>query len=469
MRRGNAPRLAGWGRLSVPGREVRSEDLRTLTEGAVLTRGLGRSYGDSALPPPGVLEVAGSALADRILAFGPGFDSGSDPGPDPDGGLLRAEAGLSLATLNRVLLHRGWFVPVTPGTQHVTLGGMVAADVHGKNHHRSGTIGRHVVRLRMALGSGEVVECSREEEPELFRATLGGMGLTGHVLEVELRMDRIPSPWIVAESLPVPDVGVFVEALKASGRDWPFTVGWIDCLSPGRGGRPPGRGILHRGRWAEPEEAPEGALRPPPGAAARLAVPFELPAWILNRWSVRAFNAVSYHRARLWRGGRRRGVVHPQAFFYPLDAIREWNLLYGRSGFTQYQCVLPEEAPGGPAAAAGRFLDVLVERGGASFLCVIKDCGPEGEGVLSFPRRGISIAVDLPVRRGIQALVDALNDRVLAEGGRIYLAKDAFTRRDHFRAMEGDRLDELARIRARYDPEHRLRSAQSVRLLGDSA
>lgn len=467
MTRRDGPRLSGWGRLSVPGREIRSEDLRAVTRGAVLTRGLGRSYGDSALPPSGIREVAGSVLADRILSFDPGSDPGSDSRSDRDGGHLRAEAGLSLATLNRVLLPRGWFVPVTPGTQHVTLGGTVAADVHGKNHHRAGTIGRHVMRLRMRLGCGEVVECSREEEPELFRATLGGMGLTGHVLEVELRMDRVPSPWIVAESLPVPDVGAFVEALKASGRAWPFTVGWIDCLSPGRGGRPPGRGILHRGRWAEPDEAPDRPLRPPPGAPPRLFVPFELPGWVLNRWSVQAFNAASYHRARLWRGGVRRGVAHSQAFFYPLDAIRDWNRLYGRRGFTQYQCVLPEEAPGGPAAAAERFLDVLVERGGASFLCVIKDCGPEGEGVLSFPRPGISIAVDLPVRRGIQGLVDALNERVLAEGGRIYLAKDAFTRAEHFRAMEGPRLDELARIRERYDPDRRLRSAQSVRLLGD--
>jgi FAD/FMN-containing dehydrogenase len=435
-----------------------------MTAGAVLTRGLGRSYGDSALPPPGVTEVAGSALADRIL----GFDSAT--------GLLLAEAGLSLAELHRLLLLRGWSVPVSPGTKFVTLGGMVAADVHGKNHHRDGTIGRHVTRLLVRLASGEVVECSRAAEPELFRATLGGMGLTGHVLEVELRMARIPSPWLLAESFPVPDVAAFVGALKASGRDWPFTVGWIDCLH--RGGRRSGlgRGVLHRGRWALPEEVAAAGRRPGravgrgggPAAGGRLSVPFVVPGWVLNPWSVRAFNALYYGRFRGATAERpRRAVVGPGPFFYPLDAVRHWNRLYGPRGFTQYQCVLPEEAEGGPAAAAERFLDLLSRSRAASFLCVIKDCGPEGEGVLSFPRPGISIAVDLPVRDGTQELVDALDRQVIAEGGRIYLAKDAFTRRESFQAMEGDRLADFARLRAKYDPEGRLASAQSVRLLGD--
>ena len=460
MFRRNEARLSGWGRLSVPGREVRSEDLASVTEGAVLTRGLGRSYGDSALPPPGVREVAGSALADRILGF------------DPETGLLLAEAGLSLAELQRLLLPRGWSVPVSPGTKFVTLGGMVAADVHGKNHHRDGTIGRHVTRLLVCLASGELVECSREEEPELFRATIGGMGLTGHVLEVELRMARIPSPWILAESFPVPDVAAFVEALKASGPDWPFTVGWIDCLH--RGGRRSGlgRGVLHRGRWVRSEESAAADRRPRGGGAAapgrRLSVPFVLPGWVLNPWSVRLFNTLYYRRFAGATAERpRRAVVGPEPFFYPLDAIRHWNRLYGPRGFTQYQCVLPEAAEGGPAAAAGRFLELLSRSRAASFLCVIKDCGPEGEGILSFPLPGISIAVDLPVRDGTQELVDALDRQVIAEGGRIYLAKDAFTRREHFQAMEGDRLADFARLRAKYDPEGRLASAQSVRLLGD--
>lgn len=442
--------LSGWGRLAVPGREAHSEDLERATAGAVLTRGLGRSYGDSSLPPPGLREVVASPRADRILAF------------DPQTGILRAEAGLSLEAIKDVFLPRGWFPPVSPGTQYVTLGGMVAADVHGKNHHVDGTIGRHVERLRMRLAprggdpAGEIVACSRSEYADLFAATLGGMGLTGHILQVELRLERVPSPWIYQESERFADLESLLAALKEASRAWPFTVAWIDALKSGRG---MGRGILIRGRWARPEEAPPE----PPRPKRRLTFPVDLPGWALSRPTVAAFNFLYYHRhpAR-----PRRGVVHPESFFYPLDAIRHWNRMYGRRGFTQYQCVLPEP---GSTERARRFLKLLTGLGGlggASFLCVLKDCGEEGEGLLSFPRRGVSLALDIPVRRRTQELVDRLNERLIEEGGRIYLAKDAFTRREHFRAME-PRLAAFESVRREFDPEGRLRSAQSVRLLGD--
>jgi FAD/FMN-containing dehydrogenase len=425
----------------VPGHEILSEDLERITQGAVLSRGLGRSYGDSSLPPPGVTEVVGTLLADRILAF------------DPATGVLRAEAGFSLRELNRLLMPRGFFTPVSPGTKFVTLGGMVAADVHGKNHHRDGCFGIHVRSLKLRVADGRILECSREHEAELFRATLGGMGLTGHILEVELTLGRIPSPWIVCESERIDDIDAFIAGLKAAGPKWPFTMGWIDCLS---GGRATGRGILMRGRWADPGEAPQRF--PPP--LLRLRVPFVFPEWALSRFSIRLFNEL-YYRAHVWR--QRRRVMHPEPFFYPLDKLLEWNRIYGKRGFTQYQCVLPESAGLG---AARRFLELLSAKGGASFLCVIKDCGAEGEGLLSFPKPGISIALDMPVRDDTPAIVDALNERVIAEGGRIYLAKDTFTRADHFRAME-PRLAEFQRVRRLWDPLCRLKSAQSVRLLGD--
>ena len=400
-----------------------------------------------------------SPLADRILSFAPelmGRAPCSTPRPDC------RSTGSSAPSCSC-----GWFVPVTPGTRFVTLGGMVAADVHGKNHHVAGTIGRHVGALALRLASGEEVACSRDERPDLFRATLGGMGLTGHILEVALRMVRVPSPWIHAESFRCRTWSPSSRRSRSRAGSGRSRSGWIDCLTPGRRGRPPGRGIVNRGRWAEPAEAPAA----PPAFRQALTVPLVAPGWLLNPLTVRAFNALYYHRSRLWPRDAdhrhlRRGVVHPESFFYPLDAIGHWNRLYGPRGFTQYQCVLPEEAAGGPAAAAVRFLEVLTAKGGASFLCVIKDCGEEGEGVLSFPRPGISIAVDLPVRAGTRDLVAALDERVLAEGGRIYLAKEAFTAPERFRAMEGERLDELAAIRRRYDPGGRLESAQSVRLLG---
>jgi decaprenylphospho-beta-D-ribofuranose 2-oxidase len=433
--------ISGWGRVPVPGREVRSEDLEALTRDAVLCRGLGRSYGDSSLPPPSHPVVATTTLADRVLAF------------DPDTGTVRAEAGLSLREINRLFLPRGFYGPITPGTQFITVGGMVAADVHGKNHHRDGCFGAHVTRLRMRVADGRIVECSPDQEAELFRATVGGMGLTGHILEVECRLARIPSPWVITESERIHDIDRFIDGLKEAGARWPYTMGWIDCLS--RGPRM-GRGILMKGRWAEPHEAPPGV----PAPRRRPALPFVLPGWVVNRWSVRAFNAAFYRRhvPRV-----RRARVDPESFLYPLDAIGHWNRMYGPRGFTQYQCVLPESAGRG---AARRFLELLTGRGGASMLCVIKDCGAEGVGMLSFPRPGISIALDIPIRHDTQALVDALNELVIAEGGRVYLAKDQFTRAEHFRAME-PRLAAWTCVRRKWDPEGRLRSAQSVRLLGD--
>lgn len=426
------PMLSGWGRLQHPGKEVFSEDLRALSENAVLSRGLGRSYGDSALPPPSHLEVATTTLADRILAF------------DDSTGVLRAEAGLSLRELNRILLPRRWFTPVTPGTQFVTLGGMVAADVHGKNHHVEGTFGAHVSSLSLRVAGGQIVACSPSTEPELFWATVGGMGLTGHILEVELGMHAIPSSWIYEERLRLRDVDALVDALKESAAEWPFTVGWLDCLGKGRA-------ILNRGRWATKDEAPESAPRP----LGQISVPFELPNWVLNRWSMRAFNALTYATR-----GKSKGLINPEEFFYPLDKVLHWNRIYGRRGFIQYQCVLSN------ARGASAFLGLLREHRAAAFLCVIKDCAEQGRGMLSFPLPGISIAIDLAVDENTQQLVDRLNEAVIADGGRIYLAKDAFTRAEHFRAME-PRLDTWMKVRKHWDPELRIRSAQSVRVFED--
>jgi decaprenylphospho-beta-D-ribofuranose 2-oxidase len=434
------PTLAGWGNLPVPGREVLSEDLPAITRGAVLSRGLGRSYGDSSLPPPSRREVVGTRLADRILAW------------DPVTGVLRAEAGFSLWDSNRLFMRRGHFIGPTPGTQFVSLGGMVAADVHGKGHHHYGGFGAHVRKLRMRVADGTILECGPGHEPELFWATVGGMGLTGHILEVECQTQAIPTPWIYSESERVDDIDQFIVGLKQASERWPFCVGWIDCLSRGKR---MGRGILDRGRWAEPQEAPH-----PLPFTRRLAVPFDFPGFALSRPTVKAFNFLVYWQH--WRRSRR-GLRHPDSFFYPLDAILHWNRIYGRRGFTQYQCVLPDSA--GPGAAR-RFLEVLTRRGGASFLCVIKDCGAEGQGLLSFLRPGISIALDIPVRDDTQALVDALNERVIAEGGRIYLAKDAFTRAEHYAAMD-PRVAAFNRVRDIWDPRRTIRSAQSVRVLGD--
>jgi decaprenylphospho-beta-D-ribofuranose 2-oxidase len=433
--------LSGWGRLAVPGREQLSEDLEAATRGAVLSRGLGRSYGDSSLPASPGDRVVATRLANRILAF------------DPESGLLRAEAGLSLAELNRLFIPRGWFSPVTPGTKFVTLGGMVASDVHGKNHHREGCFGAHVRSLRMRLADDSIVTCSPNEQADLFWGTIGGMGLLGHVLEVTFGLHSIPSPWLYTESERVPDIDHFLSSLGQAAPAWPMTMGWIDCLNRGR---TMGRGILMAGRWATAEEAP--GL--PPRQARQKNFPVDLPNWALNSITARLFNSAYY-----LRHVRRRmaGLMAPDPFFYPLDAILHWNRAYGSRGFTQYQCVLPRAA--GPAAVR-EFMQRLTQLGGASPLCVIKDCGPEGQGVLSFPMEGTSIAIDMAVSPSLQRIVDSLNEFVIAAGGRIYLTKDRFTRAEHFRAME-PRLPKFLALREKWDPQRRLRSAQSQRLFGD--
>ena len=434
--------VAGWGRFPVcEARLCANEDLGLVTPHGSLSRGLGRSYGDAALPAKRGDALTSTVLADRLLSF------------DPETGILRAEAGCPLWRIIELFLPRGWFPPVTPGTKFVTLGGMVAADVHGKMHHSQGTFGQHVTSVLLEVADGRRIECSPEHETELFDATLGGMGLTGHILEVAFRMQRIPSPWILEEVETFPNVPALLSALHQAGQHWPFTVAWADLLNP-----PPlfGRGALMKGRWALPREAPSRLPQPPKS----MKLPAVFPNWFLQPWMIRWFNRVYFYRAQRVRGRR---VVDPESFFYPLDAVLDWNRVYGPRGFTQYQCVLPAEQG---LEAHQRLLDRLLELQAPVFLAVIKDCGQEGRGILSFPRPGISYALDMPLSNRTQQIVDDLNDIVVKGGGRIYLAKDALTRPEHFRSME-PRLERFLTVRRKWDPTLRFRSALSARLFGD--
>lgn len=437
----SGPQLAAWGRLSAPGTELVSENFEQLTRGARLSRGLGRSYGDSSLPATATDKVAASRNADRILQF------------DNETGVIRVEAGVCLADLNRIFMPRGWFTPVTPGTKFVTVGGMVGSDIHGKNHHVAGCFGAHVRELKIRLASDDIVSCTPTILSELFYGSIGGMGLLGHILEVEFALQRIPSAWVWMQSERMPDIDSFFEGLGRTAPLWPMTMGWIDCLSRGRS---LGRGHLIAGRWAEPNEAPSAQ----PTSKPMFTLPFELPNLAVNPLTVSAFNMAYYHKHYRQKIQK---VVSPEPFFYPLDAVLDWNKVYGPRGFTQYQCVVPRAA-GAPAVR--EFMDLLTKLGGASPLCVIKDCGPQGHGMLSFPLEGTSIAVDMAVSAATQRIVDRLNEFVIAAGGRIYLTKDRFTRPEHFAAME-PRLDAFLAVREKFDPQRRLRSAQSVRLFGD--
>jgi len=433
--------LHGWGHHPVIEAHTETrEDLSLASEHAVLSRGLGRAYGDAALTPrsdTGTVSV--TTRANRVLSF------------DAQTGFLRAEAGLSLSDLAHTYLPRGFFTPVSPGTQYVTLGGMVAADIHGKNHHVDGTFGRHVRQLTMRVGDGRVLTVSRDQEPELFAATLGGMGLTGHILDVEVQLAAVPSPWLVEESERFGSTAAVFDALNAASESWPMTVAWIDTSI---GGPAAGRGIVVKGRWATPQEAPEH----PPGRQRSIRVPPIFPSGVMNRATIRGLNTLWY-RKHPRRPVHR--VVSPGHMFWQLDLATEWYRGYGKRGFTQYQCIMPRDL-----GVYERFLALFRGLGGSSFVTVFKDCGEAGEGLLSFPMRGTSLALDIPITtvEAATAMVRELNAFVIDHGGRVYLAKDAFTTAGDLRRMY-PQIDAFQAVRARFDPEQRIRSALGKRLL----
>ncbi|NKB88043.1 MAG: FAD-binding protein [Acidobacteria bacterium] len=436
--------LSGWGRYPVRAAQLReSPDLAAITADANLSRGLGRAYGDAAVAARSDDVVAGTRSATRVLDL------------DTHAGVLRVEAGISLEALHDLLWPLGWSCPVLPGTQYVTAGGMVAADVHGKNHHVSGSFGHHVRALRVRTAAGDILDIDREREPDLFRATIGGMGLTCHILEVEVQLERIESSWIAQETECVGGLDELLVRLAAAGDKWPMTVTWADGLA---GGEAIGRGVVIKGRWADASDLPSREWRRGP----RVTMPVMMPGWTPRSALVRLLNVAYYHRHRATAG---RSVVPPLPFFHPLDVVRSWNRFYGRRGFTQYQCVLPGRDV---SEAAHGVFDILRRRNAPSLLTVIKDFGVAGEGLLSFPMPGVTLSLDLPIRMPDTArVVSMLNALVAEAGGRIYLAKDALTSADDFRRMEGERLDRFNAVRDRWDPERRLRSGLSVRLLGD--
>jgi FAD/FMN-containing dehydrogenase len=430
--------LSGWARHPYQVTDlVQDDELERGSVRACLSRGLGRSYGDAALPASADDLVLSTTLATRILRF------------DPESGVLRAEAGLALGDLYRIFLPRGFFTPVSPGTRHVTLGGMVAADIHGKNHHIAGTFGRHVRSLKMRVGDGRVLECNRNEYADLFFATLGGMGLTGHVLEVEMQLERVESPWIYEESERWETLEDVFAGLRSASATWPMTVAWIDTSAQGAHA---GRGIVMRGRWATAAEAPPESPRPNP----QVRVPLDFPSGLVNPLTIGVLNRLWHakHPSRLVKR-----IVRPESFFWILDSVNDWNRVFGRRGFMQYQCVLPSSAE-----IFRGFLERFHALGACSYVSVLKDCGEEGEGLISFPKLGSTIAVDIPLHsheHGLRMTAE-FNEYVLKHGGRVYLAKDAFTTREHFAAMY-PRLPEFHAVRQKYDPQGRLRSAMAIR------
>jgi FAD/FMN-containing dehydrogenase len=370
--------------------------LSAAERGSLLPFGMGRSYGDSCLNAG--RDLVQCRRLNRVLGF------------DQSTGVVRCESGVALCDLIEVFLPQGWFLPVTPGTSFVTVGGAIANDVHGKNHHRAGTFGSHVHQIALHRSDTGLIFCSPQENPEMLRATIGGLGLTGIIAWADVQLKRVAGPWIDAESIPFRSLKAFLHLSHDSNPLFEYTVAWIDCFA-GRNVR----GIFFRGNHAakiDKKFHPERDRGP--------KVSFELPTWILNRFSVRAFNAAFY---AVYLARKRRAIEAYDSFFYPLDAIRQWNLLYGKRGFLQYQCVIPETK----LEAFEDLLDLVARSGMGSFLVVLKQFGTAPPaGMLSFPRPGLTITFDFAMRgeRTLE-LMQSLDGIVQKSGGAIYPAKDA--------------------------------------------
>jgi FAD/FMN-containing dehydrogenase len=367
------------------------------TDSTMLIHGNGRSYGDVCLNNGGDILLARGL--DRFISF------------DADSGVLRAEAGVLLAQVLNVCVPRGWFLPVTPGTRYVTLGGAVANDIHGKNHHRAGTFGCHIRALELLRSDGERRTCSPKENVDWFGATIGGLGLTGLITWVEIQLQPIEGPWIKAENRRFADLGGFFELAEESDKHYEFTVAWVDCAARGRS---LGRGVFTRGNFA-PQSAGSGEL---PSKHSRLTMPFTPPVSLVNSLSLKAFNAL-YARRR-----EKQFISHYAPFFYPLDSIAHWNRIYGPKGFLQYQCILPSAAE---QPATRELFKQISGSGQGSFLAVLKRFGErKSPGLLSFPRPGVTIALDFPMKGEQTLLLLSELDKVVNEaGGALYPAKDA--------------------------------------------
>lgn len=409
----------------------------------MIVRGQGRSYGDAAMSQDGLVML--SQRLDRFISF------------DETTGLLTAEAGTTLAEVLRKFVPRGWFPSVVPGTKFVSLGGSVAADIHGKNHHRDGSIGSHVPRFEITLADGTSKVCTPESEAELFWATVGGMGLTGILTEVTLELIPIESSLMIVQHHQARNLDESLRMFEDRVYDEHYTVAWMDCLAKGSS---LGRGILIRGHHALQSELPEAfrkdeSLRRP---RRNFNLKFGFPSWVLNPFSVALFNEAYYRRQ-----GRRKEpfIEHYDDFFFPLDRIENWNRLYGKRGFLQYQCVLPSrEAP----RSLQLLFEELARSRRPSFLSVLKRFGPANEGLLSFPLEGYTLTLDLPINDpSLFAFLDRLDEIVLSCCGRVYLAKDARLPAETFRAMY-TRLNDWQRVKSRVDPENRFDSDLARRL-----
>lgn len=398
---GRFPRVSHLGQLVPSGVDKVDSAIKSVNA-SILPRGMGRSYGDSCLNENGYL--LSTKRLDRFYSF------------DEKTGALRCEAGVTLDEILKVFVPRGWFLPVTPGTKYVTIGGAIANDVHGKNHHKYGSFGHHVRQFELLRSNGERLICSRDTNHEWFRATIGGMGLTGLILWAEFTLKKIRGPYIEMESIKFEDIREFFTLSRESARDYEYTVSWIDCITRGSG---TGRGIFMRGNHSDTEESiPDRTVHKDP---TWKTFPFDAPSFFLSPASIKIFNAVYYNKQK---DKFQRERVHYDPYFFPLDNIRNWNRMYGKRGFLQWQFVTPINSGVEPTV---KVMEEIIKSRLGSFLVVAKEFGGmPNEGMMSFPMPGITITLDFPiVGERLFSLLDRLDDIVRSSGGRLYPAKDA--------------------------------------------
>ena len=399
-----SPSLISWGKTCFA-----EQDLRIIHDRSVLLPplennhsylpyGQGRSYGDSCLNNGGMALL--SSGLDRFIAF------------DPRSGVLRCESGILLSDILDFIVPQGWFLPVTPGTRFVSLGGAIANDVHGKNHHVAGTLGMHIKQFELIRSDQQRYICSQQQNHDLFCATIGGLGLTGMITWAEIQLKKIASPWLNVETIKYGCLNDFFALCKESDLDYEYSVSWIDCLAQGK---TLGRGLFMRANHAAPR-ANEVAFH-----SSSLRFPFEPPVTLVNSVTLRAFNALYYHKQHVQKLSQRQ---HYQPYFYPLDGVLNWNRLYGRMGFYQYQCVIPMEYA---QEAMKELLRVIARTNMGSFLAVLKMCGKQlSPGMMSFPMEGVSLALDFPnLNTRTDSLFNQLDKIVESNYGRLYPAKDA--------------------------------------------
>ena len=436
-------KIANWGNYPVIDANIIGEDVITRMAELVakrknmIPRGLGRCYGDSSL----YYTILSMNKLNHMLKF------------DHKNGILTCEAGVSLKDILDIFVPRGWFLPVTPGTKFVTVGGAIASDVHGKNHHKDGSFCNHVLSIDLLLSNGEIVSCSREHNKDLFWATCGGMGLTGVIVRATIKMKKIETAYILKQIFKAKNIDEVMDLFEKYKNNT-YSVAWIDCLK----GSNLGRSILFIGEHAKLNELSsklyKNSLVVP--KKNKITIPCFFPNFVLNKYTIKSFNAIYYNKIK-----EQTSIVNYDNFFYPLDNIHKWNKIYGKRGFLQYQFVLPKEVS---KKGLKVILSQIAESGLGSFLGVLKLLGKNSGGLLSFPLEGYTLALDFPISQKVFELLEKLDKIVLDYGGKIYLSKDARMKKEIFHKSYSSNLEKFLQVKYKFDPNNKFQSLQSQRL-----